>query len=170
MNLLYHKNAGVICAATTPIYSPTEPLNQQYLRNSADPPCMTAQFTVNGDMCCLDKSAKLSAFGTKIVAEGKLWRAEYDFTDTELIIDLCCNGGVYSLPVVCSKNQNASLSVDGKSLTLDNGITIVSSEKLTVNENERTFHQVGGLGYLPISVSVQNTAKLIIKYHNTKTV
>ena len=170
MNLLYHKNAGVICAATTPIYSPTEPLNQQYLRNSADPPCMTAQFTVNGEMCCLDKSAKLSAFGTKIVAEGKLWRAEYDFTDTELIIDLCCNGGMYSLPVVCSKNQNASLSVDGKSLTLDNGITIVSSEKLTVNENERTFHQVGGLGYLPISVSVQNTAKLIIKYHNTKTV
>ena len=170
MNLLYHKDAGIICAATTPIYTPTEPLNQQYLRNSCNPPCMTAQFTVNGEMGCLDKSAKLSSCGTKIVAEGRFWKAEYDFTDTELIIDLHCKDGKYSLPIVCSKSQKASLSADEKSLTLDNGITVKSSEKLTVNESERVFHQVGGLGYLPVSLSVKNTAKLTIIYRGVKTV
>ena len=162
MNLLYHKDIGVICAATTPVYVPSEPLNQQYLRNSSDPPCLTAQFTVGGEMGCLDKSAKLSSIDTKIISEGKFWRAEYDFKDSALIIDLYCEDGEYSLPMVCSKDVSAHLSDDGKVLLLDNGISVTSSEKLKVNTSERVFHQVGGLGYIPVSVSVKNIAKLQI--------
>jgi hypothetical protein len=38
LNLLYHKDYGVICAATSAVYQPSEVLNQQYLRNAGANP------------------------------------------------------------------------------------------------------------------------------------
>jgi hypothetical protein len=58
MNLLYHSSYGVICAATSAEYIPSEPLNQQNLRNGDKPECMTAQFKIDGKMACMEKAEK----------------------------------------------------------------------------------------------------------------
>jgi adenine specific DNA methylase Mod len=81
MNLLYHKKYGIVCAATTAGYDPTEPLNQQYLRKKTNPPCMTAQMIVDDEYCCFDKDPVLSYKGTEITAKGEKWSVVYEFTD-----------------------------------------------------------------------------------------
>ena len=158
MNLLYHDRYGIVCAATTVQYIPTEPLNQQYLRNADNPDCMTAQFVVNGTMACTEKQVTLSACQTTVTAKSALWQADYCFEDSSLKIKLRCENGAYNLPIVCSKNQKAKLSEDKTSIVID-GVTVVKSDSPMICDTEvRVFHQVGGLSYLPISVKVRDAA------------
>ena len=162
MNLLYHFDYGILCAATTALYFPTEPLNQQYLRHAPDPECMTAQFVVNGSMACTDKSVSICSGERSVKATARLWEAEYLFGEEELTVLLSCKDGVYNLPLVCSKNEKVTLSDDGKILTAGK-LTLCSTEPLICDTEKRVFHQVGGLSYLPVSVKVVGNTTLRIK-------
>lgn len=162
LNLLYHKERGILCAATSAEYVPTEITNQQYLRNSENPPSMTAQFIINGIQCCREKNVKLTSNGTSILSEGEKWSAKYTFDDEILTIELNCDDGTYNLPIVCSKNTNVKLSEDKTSIKI--GETEISSDSaLVCDTDKRIFHQVGGLMYLPISVKVNGSTTLILK-------
>ena len=163
MNLLYHDKYGILCAATSAQYNPTEPLNQQYLRRIDNPPCMTAQFVIDGVMACTERDVTLSAEGSCVTAAGKGWGAEYHFGNQALEIRLVCENGVYNLPVVCSRERTVTLSDDKKTVHIENGATVCSDVPLTVDPNARVLHQVGGLLYLPISVSIRGVAKLSIE-------
>ena len=163
MNLLYHDKYGIICAATTADYFPTEQLNQQYLRNSDNPPCMTAQFVIGGAQACRDRSARLTYEGTRVVAEADKWQAKYDFGEDELTIYLECGDGVYNLPIVCGREQRVHFSEDKKTLAIEGGMTIVSDVPMKVDPDRRVFHQVGGLAYLPISIPVNDHVNIVIK-------
>ena len=162
MNLLYHDSYGIICAATTARYVPTEPLNQQYLRHSDEPPSMTVQFETDGKLSCLDKAVSLLAKGKTVTAisEGALWKAVSSFDDDNLNIALECKNGRFRLPVVCSKNQRVTLSEDKKEIRIESGPTIRSTEELSADPDSRVFHQVGGLSYLYISIPVSGSTNI----------
>ena len=162
LNLLYHKDNGILCAATSAEYVPTEITNQQYLRNSDDPPSMTPQFIINGIQCCKEKNVKLSSNGLSISAEGNGWSAKYTFDDEILSIGLTCEKGVYNLPIVCSKNTKVTLS-DDKTYIKIGKTEIHSSTPIICDVDKRVFHQIGGLLYLPISVDVNGYAEIKIK-------
>ena len=163
MNLLYHDKYGIICAATTADYFPTEPLNQQYLRKADNPPCMTAQFVIGTAQACRDRSAKLSYEGAKVTAAADKWQACYSFEGDELKISLECDGGIYNLPLVCDRGQKISLSEDKKILRIDGGVTVISDVPMVVDPDRRVFHQVGGLAYLPVEIPVSGRVTVIIK-------
>lgn len=162
MNLLYHKDYGVICAATSAEYVPSEPLNQQYLRNSPNPPCMTAQFVVNGQLGCYE-NVQLTAENSSVIAQTQNWRAKYSVTEQGMEIALACENGIYNLPVVCPKESCVAVSADGCIVTIDGKLTIRSTVPLLVDCGKRIFHQVGGLLYLPVSVAVQGEELLCIR-------
>ena len=159
MNLLYHDRYGILCAATSAKYFPSEPLNQQYLRRVDDPPCMTTQFIVGGKMACQDKNARLSFDGMTVVAESELWKASYTFTDKSLNIALECCNGTYNIPIVCSKDQKVTVSTDKRSVRIED-LMITSDVPMDIDPQKRVFNQVGGLSYLPISVTVNGNAIL----------
>jgi len=162
MNLLYHSSYGVICAATSIKYIPSEPLNQQYLRNSGDPPCMTAQFIIDNVEAAKDKNVVLSHTGYTVTAKGSSWQAEYRFNGNTLEIILEAKVGIYNIPIVCKKESIACLSKDKRELDIDKKIHIKSDTPLIVDPEIRTFNQVGGLMYLPISAEVIGSAKITL--------
>ena len=162
MNLLYHNEYGVICAATSAEYAPSEPLNQQYLRNADNTPCMTAQFVVNGNMGCKDSDVTLKNRGTVITASSQNRSAVYDFVGNSLNIILNCENGIYNLPIVCKKSSTVTLSDDKHTLDIDNKLVVSSTTPLVVDCNKRAFNQVGGLLYLPISVNVKGRVSITI--------
>ena len=163
MTLLYVDGYGPLCAATSVAYIPSEPLNQQYLRHGYDGRCMTAQFVIGDYQSSADLNAKLSVDGMTITAKADLWQAKYAFNENVLSIDLTCENGVYNLPIVCKKDASLKISPDLKELTVDGCVQIKSTTPLIVDLNERVFHQVGGLLYLPISVSVKQLEQMTIK-------
>ena len=163
MNLLYHRNYGVICAATSAQYQPSEPLNQQYLRHADQSPCMTAQFVVNGEMGCMDRNVTLHADETAICAQAATWQAKYAITADAVSISLTCRDGIYNLPLVCKKGSTTVLSEDGRSVTIDQQLTVTSDVPLVVDCEKRIFNQTSGLLYLPISIAVRGEAQLTIK-------
>jgi hypothetical protein len=163
MNLLYHDKYGILCAATSAEYIPTEPLNQQYLRKADNPPCMTAQFVVGGQQACRDRSAGLTYESSKVMATAEKWQACYSFEGDALKISLNCGDGVYNLPIVCDKDQKVTISEDKTAIQIENGATITSSVPMIIDANRRIFHQVGGLAYLPISIPVNDHVNIVIK-------
>ncbi len=163
MNLLYHDKYGIICAATTADYFPTEPLNQQFLRKADNPPCMTAQFVIGTAQACRDRSAKLSYEGTKVTAAADKWQACYSFEGDELKISLECDGGIYNLPLVCDRGQKISLSEDKKILRIVGGVTVISDVPMVVDPDRRVFHQVGGLAYLLVEIPVKGLVTVTVK-------
>ena len=163
MNLLYHKDYGVICAATSKSYAPSEPLNQQYLRNSPNPPCMTAQFVVNRAQGCAEKNVMLEAEGMTVTATSKRWSAKYEVCDSSVEIQLNCEDGTYNLPIVCSRSNTVEISPDKKAVTINKKLIIKSDTPLTCDPETRVFNQVGGLLYLPISVPVAKEARISIE-------
>ena len=163
MNLLYHKSYGVICAATSAEYKPSEPLNQQYLRNADRTPCMTAQFVIDGEMACKDKSVNLTYNGMKITSSAEKWRADYAINSKSVTINLTSENGVYNLPIVCKKSSTVILSSDKKMLLIDSKLRINSSSPMTVDTSVRVFNQVGGLMYLPIGIEIVGTEEISIE-------
>ncbi len=163
MNLLYHDKYGILCAATSAEYFPTEQLNQQYLRKADNPPCMTAQFVIGGAQACRDRSARLTYEGTRVTAVADKWQAKYDFGEDELTIYLECSDGVYDLPIVCGREQRVIISEDKKTLAIEGGVTVISEAPMNVDPDRRVFHQVGGLAYLPISIPVNDHVNIVIK-------
>ena len=163
MTLLYHDRYGIICAATTTEYKPTEPLNQQYLRRVAEPPSMTVQFIVDGQQACRDRSATLLQDGTRITATANAWQACYAFLDHELKITLKCTEGAYNLPIVCGKEQRVTVSEDRTALYIENGVTVLSDTPMTVDPLRRILHPVGGLAYLPIEIPVKGCVAVTLK-------
>ena len=163
MTLLYHDRYGILCAATTAEYIPTEPLNQQYLRKVANPPSMTAQFVIGGQQACRDRSARILQDGTRITATAEKWQACYSFEGTDLKITPECADGVYHLPIVCGKDQRVTLSEDKTALGIEGGVTILSDVPMVVSPEERVFHPVGGLAYLPIEIPVKGSVTVVMK-------
>ena len=163
MTLLYHDTYGVVCAATTAEYIPTEPLNQQHLRKVASPPSMTAQFVIDGRQACRDRSARLLQEGTVITATAEEWQARYSFEGSELKITLECADGVYRLPLVCGKDQRVTLSENNTELKIEGGVTVLSSVPMVTSPERRVFHPVGGLAYLPIEIPVAGSVTVVIK-------
>lgn len=162
-NLLYNKAYGVICAATSAEYIPSEPLNQQYLRNSDTTECMTAQFIVDGAQACKDKTVILTTNETSVTAKAKLWEATYTIHEDYVEIALTSEKGVYHLPIVCAPQCDVVKSKDGCTLTIDNKLILTASKPLLADCNKRAFNQVGGLMYLPIAVDVCGEAKISLK-------
>lgn len=162
MNLLYHSDHGIMCAATSAAYVPTEITNQQYLRNFENPPSMTAQFIIDGIQACTDKNVTLSSNGTCITATAEKWKAEYCFESDSLNIKLYCDRGTYNLPIVCSKQKQVDISNDKKLIKIGN-IEIFSDTPLICDPECRVFNQVGGLLYLPISVNVFGRVSIVLK-------
>ena len=163
LNLLYHKEYGIVCAATSASYVPTEPLNQQYLRSADATKCMTAQFIINGKMGCLYDDVALTVRETEICATSSDWQAKYTVNENSVDIELKCKNGVYNLPIVCKKNSNVTVSEDKRIVNIDEMLTIESSAPLQIDCNKRCFNQVGGLLYLPISAFVQGKVNITIK-------
>ena len=163
MTLLYHDTYGILCAATTAEYIPTEPLNQQYLRKAASPPSMTAQFVIDGQQACRDRSARLSHEGTEVIATAEGWQARYAFRGDELKITPDCADGCYHLPIVCGKDRRVTLSEDRTALKIEGGVTVVSSVPMDVDPDKRVLHPVGGLMYLPIEIPVKGSVTVVLK-------
>jgi len=163
MNLLYHENYGIVCAATSAYYTPTEPLNQQYLRNSDDPPCMTAQFVNEGRMACMEKNVRLERSGLTVKAGTEKWQAEYTFDEKKVTIKLASEDGDYHLPIVCSKDKKITVSEDRKRIDIDGKLTVCCDVPICVDPRVRVFNQVGGLMYVPLSVHVQGRAVFTIE-------
>jgi len=162
MNLLYHDEYGVICAATSAEYTPSEPLNQQYLRNADNTLCMTAQFVVNNNMTCKDGDATLCSNATEIIASSHNWKAVYNFVKNSLHINLNCENGTYNLPIVCKKSSAVTISNEKHTLDIDKKLVVTSDTPLVADCNKRVFNQVGGLLYLPISVTVKGCVNITI--------
>ena len=162
MTLLYHRDFGPILAATSAEYIPSEPTNQQYLRNAEDSPCMTAEFTVNGEKSCKDGSVRLRAEGRTVTAVAAHWQADYTVKDEEAEILVHSVDGVYHLPIVTGERE-AILSEDGCTLTVEGGLTVTSTVPLRGNVKARVFHQVGGLLYLPLEIPVDGEARLTFR-------
>ena len=162
MNLLYHKDYGVICAATAATYEPSEPLNQQHLRSADNTPCMTAQFVIDGKMACLDKNVELDHCDTEINVRAENWSAKYVFNANSVNITLLCKDGIYNIPIVCRKDSIVTASEDNKAVSIDHRLILKADVSLMVDCDRRVFNQVGGLLYLPISVKVQGEAHLTI--------
>ena len=163
LNLLYHDDFGIICAATSAEYYPTEITNQQYLRNSPNPPSMTAQFLIDGIQACYDKNVKLTAEESTVTATAEKWSARYSFFENELNVTLTCNkGGIYNLPIVCSKNEKVNVSDDKLNINIGDKLKISSSVPLDCDPKKRIFNQVGGLNYLPISVNVNGIVEITV--------
>lgn len=163
LNLLYHQDYGVICAATSAGYIPSEPLNQQYLRTADESPCMTAQFVVNDQMGCQDKTVTLSVTETGVTAKAACWSTTYTLNPSAVNIELNCKNGIYKLPIVCKNSSCVAVSEDKRIIKIDQKLTIESDVPFTVDPTERIFHQVGGLLYLPISVNVHEKASITIR-------
>lgn len=163
LNLLYHRACGVICAATTAEYIPSEPLNQQLLRHRTTPPCLTAQFIVDGQMGCREQEVSLQAEGTCITVTAPRWQVTYAIGEDVAELRLCCEDGVYQLPIVSSYTDRVDLSADGRCLTVGDRLTLSSDAPLCVDPQERIFHPVGGLQYLPVSVAVRGTVQLSLR-------
>ena len=163
LNLLYHKDYGVICAATSAEYVPSEPLNQQYLRSTDQVPCMTAQFIINGKMGCCEKDVALTVNGNEITASASDHQTTYILGDSSFDITLDCLNGIYNLPIVCKKSASVVVLNDRKTVKIDGKLVITSDIPMLINENERVFNQVGGLLYLPISLEVKGSARLSVK-------
>ena len=162
MNLLYVDGYGITCAATSAYFRPSEPFNQQLSRHDYECECMTAQFIVDGEQACMDKSVKISSEGTTVTAVAKKWSAKYAFTDTALNITLQSADAVYSLPIVCSKDNSVKVTDGGKTLVIADTLRIRSSVAMEVDENEREFNQVGGLLYLPINIAVKDRVSVTV--------
>lgn len=162
MNLLYHKDYGVICAATSSEYVANEIFNEQNLRNSPNAPCMTVQFITNGQKACEDPNVALTSHGMTVTAHAASWQADYTISEQAVAICLTCDDGIYNLPIVCSRQAHVAVSEDARTVTIDNQLRVVSDTPMTVDGNRRAFNQVGGLLYLPISVDVKGAAKLSI--------
>jgi len=163
MNLLYHPDYGIICAATSAEYVPTEPLNQQYLRHSDKTECMTAQFVIDGIMACKDQSVTLSAQQMTVTASTELWQASYTVNDNSVDILLVTENGLYHLPIVCAKQTTVTVSDDRCTVIIGQKLRIVSDVPLIIDATKRCFNQVGGLMYLPISAEVKGQVALSIQ-------
>ena len=161
VNLLYHKSLGVILAATTAEYVPSEPANQQYLRHAADSPCMTAQFTVAGTKACKDPSVCLSFEGMTVTAASSLWQASYTVGDECFAGVLRSDDGVYHLPIVCG-DQKVTLLDGGCTLRFEKGLVLRSTAPLSVDVEKRVFHQVGGFVYLPVEILVKGNVRFTL--------
>ena len=166
MNLLYVDGYGPLCASTTVDYLPTEPLNQQYLRNGENGRCMTPQFVIGDYQSIADLNAQVFSDNTTVISKSSQCQAVFDFNETTLSIKLTCENGFYNLPIVCKKDAYLQISSDGMTLTVNNTIQISSSSSLIVDLAERVFHQVGGFLYLPISIVVKKCETLTIKVLN----
>lgn len=167
MNLLYHKDYGVIAAATSAEYIPSEPLDQQYLRTQHTVPSMTAQFVIDGEQASKDKNVNLVADGYSVTAIAKLWNAKYTLDSSTVTIDLRCDNGTYNIPIVCKRSSRVTVADDGKSLDVDGKLCVSSDCVLNVDPDKRIFNQVGGFLYLPISVDVAGTASVKITVKST---
>ena len=163
MNLLYHDKYGIVCAATSAYYTPTEPLNQQYLRNSDDPPCMTAQFVIDGKMACMQKNVGLTAENMTVTSQTEAWKAAYTFGESGLTIELECADGVYQLPIVCSKATKVTVSEDMRTVYLADQLKVCSDVPIQIDPDKRVFNQVGGLLYVPMAVNVQGKTVITIE-------
>ena len=162
LNLLYHKNYGVICAATSAEYVPSEPLNQQYQRNSDVIPCMTAQFTVDGRMGCKDKDVTVDAEGYTVTATAKKWSAAYSVDGNVFTARLTSEGGTYSFPIVCARDSTVTVEDNCHTVRSGDRLTLRSGTPLKVDPNKRVFNQVGGLLYLPVTLTVNGSEKLTL--------
>ncbi len=162
MNLLYHDTYGVICAATSAKFFMQETYNQQQLRNADEMKCMTPQFIVDGKMACRDQNVDLTFSETKVYAKAETWQAEYAFYDDTLEITLISHGGTYHLPIVCKKNDHVMVSDDRLVIEIDKKLTITSDTYMHVDCDKRSFNQVGGFLYLPITLETQGRARIVI--------
>ncbi len=156
MTLLWHEDAGPVCASTMESYYPSEPLNMQYLRHADSSPCMTPRMIVGGRSSLLDKTATLEYSGDKtdalVRASGENWRVSYHFTGEKLEIDV--KAGVcakFILPVICAKTTKAASTAN--SLTAGN-INLYSNLPIKADASKRIFNQVSGFNFIPVEINV----------------
>ena len=84
LTLLWHERLGPLCAATMARYTPVEPHNMQYLRNSEETYCLTPHIESGEKLSVCDRSARLTvecaqADCVRVAAQG-LGFIPYEFT------------------------------------------------------------------------------------------
>ena len=160
MTLLWHEKTGPICASTMETYVPSEPLNMQYLRSSDSSPCMTPHLVVNGKSTILDKSARLGYDKNKICASGDGWSVDYSFTPDSVGLTVKAADARLILPVICSRNTAARF--ENNCLTA--GKVVVEADKpIAADITKRTFNQVGGFEYIPVTAEIADELNISIK-------
>ena len=160
MTLLWHEKTGPICASTMETYVPSEPLNMQYLRSSDSSPCMTPHLVVNGKSTILDKSARLVYDKNKIRASGDGWSVDYSFTPDSVGLTVKAADAQLILPVICSRNTAARF--ENNCLTA--GKVVVEADKpIAADISKRTFNQVGGFEYIPVTAEIADELNISIR-------
>ena len=85
LTLLWHERLGPLCAATMARYTPVEPHNMQYLRNSEETYCLTPHIESGEKLSVCDRSARLTvecaqADCVRVAAQGAWFSFRYEFT------------------------------------------------------------------------------------------
>lgn len=110
LTLLWHERLGPLCAATMARYTPVEPHNMQYLRNSEETYCLTPHIESGEKLSVCDRSARLTvecaqADCVRVAAQGAWFSFRYEFTPETVRIQVCSQeGGTFSLPIIADQS------------------------------------------------------------------
>ena len=157
MTLLMYKETPV-CAATMREYTPSEPLNMQYLRKSDQTPCMTPRLVFADGSNLTEKDVTLEQVDALTLrAVGKSWEILYNFGDEVHITVRAEHPAKFVLPVI----RKGEVSVNGDEITVER-IT-VKGENPDCDPDAYGFNQVGGFIWLPITVDVCGETTVTIR-------
>ena len=156
MTLLMHGKTPV-CAATMRDYTPSEPLNMQYLRKSDQTPCMTPRLVFENGSNLAEKGVTLRQTGeTTLTVVGDDWTITYDFSKAVTITVRSNRKVQYVLPII----RCGEVSVGDGQIKV--GKITVIGENMRCDLTAYGFNQVGGFIWLPITVDVCGETTLTI--------
>ena len=154
--LMYGKTP--VCAATMRDYTPSEPLNMQYLRKSDQTPCMTPRLVFADGMNLTEKGVKLEQTDAQtICAVGKDWKIAYRFGDAVEITVSADKRAKFILPVI----RTGEVTVSKEEIAV--GDITVKAKEMDCDPDAYGFNQVGGFIWLPITVEVDGKAVIRIE-------
>ena len=160
LTLLWHKKYGAVCAATMHSYTPSEPLNMQYLVHSVKERCMTPRFIKEDYSSDTDKSVILSSTDSAAKISTKEFCIEYSVTDKGFLITVT-GDGEYILPIITGPKRKISL--EGSTFKSDN-LTITSTVS-PAYDKELCFNQVCGFIYSELRFEIKNKTDILISVH-----
>lgn len=153
LTLLWHERLGPLCAATMARYTPVEPHNMQYLRNSEETYCLTPHIESGEKLSVCDRSARLTvecaqADCVRVAAQGTWFSFRYEFTPASVRIQMCSQeGGTFFLPLIADKatrvaEQEGEVRIGGLRMRADGAILWPNAKA------GRQYSQVGGFEYV----------------------
>ncbi|MBQ5749379.1 MAG: hypothetical protein IIV87_04400, partial [Oscillospiraceae bacterium] len=156
MTLLMHEKTPV-CASTMRDYTPSEPLNMQYLRKSDQTPCMTPRLVFENGSNLTEKGVHLEQpDALSVRAVGENWNIEYRFGEAVEITVCAEPKTTFVLPVIRSGDVTAN---EGR-ITV--GDIVVTGNGMRCEPEAYGFNQVGGFIWLPIEIDVNGKTTVTV--------